>query len=313
MDIEKFAYITKGYATEIMKRKFKKQLSFNRFCGKPLISLQQANDMIAKNINSDSPFMAARLGGMETSFFPRVNNSCNGVDIPIRNSLDRLCSNAGFFPNDLSCAYRFAKEMQQAISKTDLAGVTGWWMEDYSYKKWGGKNLQYCVMRGLEPFFVERPWTTSLCGKSVLVIHPFEDSIKSQYDKRLQLFKDPRILPEFELHTLKAVQTIAGNRDERFETWFDALDYMFAKAMTIDFDVAIIGCGAYGYPLAAKIKEAGKKAIHLGGVTQILFGIKGRRWTERDDYKVFMNEHWISPSDLETPKNMNTIEGGCYW
>jgi len=54
------------------------------------------------------------------------------------------------------------------------------------------------------------------------------------------------------LLTLKAVQTIANTKDDRFDTWFDALDYMYNEALKLDFDVALIGCGAYGYPLAAK-------------------------------------------------------------
>ena len=62
-------------------------------------------------------------------------------------------------------------------------------------------------------------------------------------------------MPEFELKTLKAVQTIAGEKDERFSTWFEALEYMFEETMKIDFDIAIIGCGAYGMPLAAKLKK----------------------------------------------------------
>ena len=38
----------------------------------------------------------------------------------------------------------------------------------------------------------------------------------------------------------------------------------------IDFEVALIGCGAYGLPLAAHVKRLGKKAVHLGGATQNL-------------------------------------------
>jgi hypothetical protein len=63
-----------------------------------------------------------------------------------------------------------------------------------------------------------------------------------------------------------------------------------------DFDVAIIGCGAYGFPLAAHLKRLGKKAIYMGGATQLLFGIKGKRW---DNYRLisnFFNEHWVRPS-----------------
>ena len=53
---------------------------------------------------------------------------------------------------------------------------------------------------------------------------------------------------------------------------------MYTEAVKIDFDTAIIGCGAYGFPLAAKLKAAGKQAFHMGGATQLLFGIKGSRW-----------------------------------
>lgn len=40
-----------------------------------------------------------------------------------------------------------------------------------------------------------------------------------------------------------------------FSTWFDALDYMCGECEKIDFDIALLGCGAYGYPLAAHIKK----------------------------------------------------------
>jgi hypothetical protein len=36
----------------------------------------------------------------------------------------------------------------------------------------------------------------------------------------------------------------------------------------LEFDVALIGAGAYGLPLAACVKRLGKKAIHMGGVTK---------------------------------------------
>jgi hypothetical protein len=86
--------------------------------------------------------------------------------------------------------------------------------------------------------------------------------------------------------------------------------------VSIDFDICLIGAGAYGLPLAYFAKTIGKQAIHLGGVTQILFGIKGRRW-EKDDYadstaKMF-NEHWIRPMESETPALKDRVENGCYW
>jgi len=75
----------------------------------------------------------------------------------------------------------------------------------------------------------------------------------------------------------------------------------------MEFDVAIIGCGAYGFPLAACAKRLGKQAIHLGGATQLLFGIKGKRWGD------IGNEHWVHPLPEEHPQGFEKVEGGCYW
>jgi len=90
---------------------------------------------------------------------------------------------------------------------------------------------------------------------------------------------------------------------------------MYNQAKKIDFDVAIIGCGAYGFPLAAKLKDLGKTVIHMGGVTQMLFGIRGQRW--ETDVKAgainLPNEYWVRPDKNEVPLNSNQIEGGCYW
>ena len=83
--------------------------------------------------------------------------------------------------------------------------------------------------------------------------------------------------------------------------------------MRIDFDTAIIGCGAYGLPLAAKLKAAGKQAIHMGGATQILFGVKGRRWVDNPRAGLTFNEEWVYPLESETPKNCNVVENHCYW
>jgi hypothetical protein len=79
------------------------------------------------------------------------------------------------------------------------------------------------------------------------------------------------------------------------------------------FDVAIIGAGAYSIPLAVTAKRMGKFAIHIGGATQILFGIKGKRWDNHEIGKKFYNEYWIRPLKIETPDNANIIENGCYW
>lgn len=108
------------------------------------------------------------------------------------------------------------------------------------------------------------------------------------------------------------VQSIAGESTS-FDNWFDALDYMTEEALRRDFDIAIIGCGAYGFPLAARLKAAGKQAIHLGGAVQIMFGIIGSRWYSVPAVRKMFNEYWVHPSADEIPKNAEKVEGGCYW
>ena len=87
--------------------------------------------------------------------------------------------------------------------------------------------------------------------------------------------------------------------------------------------MALIGCGAYGFHLAAHVKRRGKKAVHLGGALQLLFGIKGKRWEdalygavtlgEKGRYPALFNEYWVYPDEHYKPANANQVEGGCYW
>ena len=60
---------------------------------------------------------------------------------------------------------------------------------------------------------------------------------------------------------------------------------MIKEIQMQEFDLCLIGCGAYGLPLAAAVKKMGKQAIHIGGSLQLLFKIKGKCWVNRDDYE----------------------------
>lgn len=91
----------------------------------------------------------------------------------------------------------------------------------------------------------------------------------------------------------------------------------------VDYDIALIGCGAYGFPLAAHAKRMGKQAVHLGGALQLLFGIKGHRWETMEYgtdilprggmYMEMFNEHWVRPTVAETPRTAQKVENACYW
>ena len=83
--------------------------------------------------------------------------------------------------------------------------------------------------------------------------------------------------------------------------------------LNFDFDVAIIGAGSYGLPLGRHIKRSGKQAIHRAGNTQLMFGIRGRRWEELSPYKALIDNSWVRPAESETPKGSDGVERGAYW
>ncbi|MBU8752321.1 hypothetical protein [Priestia megaterium] len=147
----------------------------------------------------------------------------------------------------------------------------------------------------------------------MLIVHPFVDSIEEQYEKRGELFNNTDILPEFKnLLLIKAIQSNAGGTSQ-FASWIEALEFMKAEITKSEFDVAIIGAGAYGLPLAAHVKSLGKQAIQMAGSTQILFGVKGKRWDNHPFISRLYNENWIRPKTQETPPKINKVEGGSYW
>lgn len=302
-------YVNSAYRLASLRLKGKK-VNPQTIAGKKVI--QDAENIIYDKVMRNQPFMMARYGSVELSIIVKYVTKQMGLikEIPDKH-MNVLCNNAGFFPNNKYLAEKFAELMIESSKQVDLLVAWNDIMEDYVIKMFAPQT-QLIRYASMEPFLNTNPWSAALEGKKVLVIHPFEESIKHQYSKREVLFENQKVLPDFELKTLKAVQTIAGNLSG-FETWFEAFQYMLEKVKGIDFDIAILGCGAYGFPLAAEIKKMGKQAVHLGGGTQILFGIKGKRWDNVSEIKKLYNQYWISPNESERPKDFNTIEGGCYW
>ena len=285
----------------------------NKYNGKNILSNVDANRLLKESILKGEPFMAARFGDGElrsvVCYMNRVFNIQKKYPEYVKIAMGR---NAGFFPVNNNELDAFGELMLQSCREIDILAVWFNLLEDYVYRSFGPSYGKCMYLKGLEPFWYDEPWTSALQGKRVLVIHPFTDTIQSQYRNRDKLFKNKQTLPEFQLIPLKAVQSIGGGND-RFASWFEALEWMFEEAMKIEFDVALIGCGAYGLPLAAKLKKANKIAIHMGGVTQFMFGIKGARWDASPDYIKFYNDYWCRASGNEIPQVAKEIENGCYW
>lgn len=312
-------YFHKVLRRHIFERLFHYDLQLPYYAHKRLLNMKKTNAFIAAGINSREPFMAARFGNTELQiavsvYMERLLGPSDRSEARFQKWLPRGSEWSGLFPPPLTkaFAYEFTDLLLAYCQETDLLGIFYCYMDDYIITE-HLPSAQLTYLTSLEPWLAGNPWSAALKGRKVLVIHPFEDSIRSQYERRADLFPGTDVLPEFTLRTLKAVQTIAGNVDSRFDTWFAALDFMTAAALKKDFDIALIGCGAYGMPLAARLKQAGKQAVHLGGALQLLFGIKGRRWVEDPGCKINFNDAWVYPRETEAPLNSNIVENNCYW
>lgn len=307
-------YKTKNYVDSVMEYKIlHRPIRWKRWGGHRIIDGITCNDMITNILESGEAFVAARLGNVEVEgILMTLSAEWRGVQDEEYEKIKRsLSNNAGMFSNDEAGIRAFTECWLQAMEKIDLLGFFSKNTE-YLIKKYA-KNAKVTRLESLEPYYYEKPWSKALEAKKVLVIHPFADTIEKQYRRRGYLWENKDILPDFELITFKAVQTIAGQRDDRFSDWIEALEYMKAEIKKIDFDIAIVGCGAYGLPLAVSIKEMGKQAIHLGGATQILFGIMGKRWEDWPFFRQKMNDYWVKPDISERPSNAGNVEEGCYW
>lgn len=295
----------------------------------------KANEILFRELQSDKPCMISRFGSVE------IGIVSNYLSVHSKESLLSQCysyitdntalpwwdelffksmrNNAGIFPENIDILERFSERYLQDTPLIDVLGSFNYTEKFMPLRS----DVKYVHLECLYPFWVKHPWTLALHGKKVLVVHPFVETIKSQYNRRGLLFENKDILPEFELLTLRAVQSNAGS-EVSFTDWFEALKWMEDEMAKIDFDICILGCGAYGLPLAATAKRMGKKSIHMGGGSQLLFGIKGRRWDNNGyhwknlpqlytNYSNLYNDYWVRPTLAETPKFAKKVEGACYW
>ena len=304
-----------------------KPLSHRRRVGFRRIHLRgEENSILSDVVSQMKPLLVSRLGTTENSVVKYfVEHHADGECVFPNQLKTAIRELSGFFPAEDVLLSQFSQETLKHLGEIDVMAVRSekrehayWGFEDFFIKGFARKSI-LIDLNGLVPLGNPQSWTRELKGRKVLVIHPFAHTVTQQFAKRHLLFDIPDFLPDCELDVLPAVQSVGDNSSQTgFATWFDALDSMRKEIARRDFDVALIGAGAYGLFLAAECKRLGKVGIHIGGATQLLFGILGKRWTDPnspDSSSVlpFINEHWTGPAKAEIPAGAAKVEGGCYW
>ena len=320
---------------------FKLSFYYEKFYGNPVRFSPPSGDAdtvsetIYNLLISDKPCMIARYGSTELyclSNYLSIKRNKHDYSGFIRfetepwwwdaRRINNMRDYSGFFPLTEDSITRFCEMMLKDTRELDILGS---WLAKERYLSKELESVQKVFLPYLEPYYSNQPWTRALRDKRVVVVHPFAELIEHQYSSvRERLFANPNILPPFSLRTVKAVQSLGGGDGVGFDSWFDALQWMEHEIDKTDYDICILGCGAYGFPLAAYVKRTGKKAIHMGGATQLLFGIKGNRWEDPQYgvkewglpvgfYPTLFNEYWIKAGNEYKPNNAAQVEGACYW
>ena len=291
----------------------------------------KGQEVIKEYLSCEEPCMLARFGATELRAFStwmQVNNKltdsfafdkrkyvkdeCMPNWFSIRNmyGMEYL---SGFFPATQENLQRWGSIVEEDINEIDLL-FTWQEMEKYICEYLNGVPRVFFADM-YYPYRFTNPWCAVLRDKRVLVVSPFAESIERQYsERREKIFPGTEVLPQFELKTVKAYNTIGGNNPYKdITSWFDALEKMKEQMDRIDYDIALLGCGAYAFDLAAHAKRRGKKAITLCGSLQVLFGIYGVRYENYLKQLGLLNKYWIRPSPEERPEGYRLIENGAYW
>jgi hypothetical protein len=278
-----------------------------------ILSSQEGNDVLAGSVGR--PAAAGKIGGSEIAALRHYlrqadeKGHCQNWRGYVARNLHR---GSGVYPPDPSVFSRFCQTYAQALTSLDVLAV---WFNfgEHAARRRFAPRASLTELDGLEPYYNDRPWSQQLAGKRVLVVSPFAATIEAQYRRRQEIWRaKPEVLPEFELRTVR-VPLSSYLASPQYVDWFAALDAMRQQMAAVPFDAAIVGAGGWSIPLVAHAKSLGAWAIHLGGVTQVLFGIRGRRWENNERIMAFCNEAWVRPSASETPENNRAIESGCYW
>jgi hypothetical protein len=245
-----------------------------KYTGSEILSEEEGNALIAASIQK--PIAIGKIGSSELAalrHYLRRADSREQCKFPgwVVKNLYRI---AGVYPPDPPVVSRFCKTFAEALTHLDVLAVWFNFGENSARHRFAPRAT-LTHFYALEPYCHDRPWSWHLAEKRVLVVSPFAKTIQAQYERRQEIWRPrPEVLPDFQLLTLRSPLS-AFLTAPAYPDWFAALDAMREQMDSMRFDVAIVGAGAWSLPLVAHAKSLGACAIHLGGATQVLFGIRG--------------------------------------
>lgn len=164
---------------------------------------------------------------------------------------------------------------------------------------------------------VEEPWTKWLQNKTILIVHPFVDSMKANMHNLNAIWSNANVIGApsscipINPANFKFVRARLPVKSPKIP-WVDALEDLKQEiSRSGHFDVALLGCGGFGMPLLSYIKSLPHKpsGLYVGGALQLYFGIHGSRWFSNEEgyavWKPVYTDAWTWP--LESDVSFSTV------
>ena len=299
--------------------------------GPTVLSQNDGAKVLVQYIRQHTPFAAGKLGTSELNvLWFYINHRQQRVKTPYPwYTVTDITVNAGLFPATDQAIDEWADHMFKNVLPT--MDILAEWIKNDQERLILNMVAPYSTRipaRSIEPYYeadTADRWTYNIPESTkIAVISPFAQSISKQWQHQTKIWPNTPVwssnltLVPIQCGYSPSLQSNPTSPNAwpieiQKAGWNAAVHSMVGAAAASGSTLAIVGAGCLSLPIVAGLKAKGITAIHMGGATQILFGIKGRRWLSHEIISRLFNDVWVFPSANEVPDRAGHVEGGCYW
>jgi hypothetical protein len=286
-------------------------------------------DLLNQAIADQRGFAAGKMGYSEQAIlrYPLIKANFSKQKISAYEIFLRYhCEyQTGIYPTIPSFLEQFSHFYKNSYDQLDVLGLFGNPKEQEILKayQWPCKKIHYLAMEPNRQLHAAQNncYLDLFKGKKILILSPFAQFLQSRalqdiYENAWQKIDKKWFFPR-SISSIQFPYSYKTTKPEQseFKNSFQLFESICQKIDQLDFDVALIGAGALGIPLAAHVKKLGKIGLSLGGHLQVIFGVSGARWRNDPEWaKQYLNEYWVDlPDSYRPPLIEQLTDAGAYW
>ena len=298
--------------------------------GRPMAARADFIARMRAAVQHAAPFAAGRLGHsaqywllyphiLARAELPRLVR-----EIYERRLLFEACNQSGLFPAEPAYLLQFAEFYTLHLQQMDVIGLT---FDNQERERELLRQYTFAAdlmdYRDLSP---DRsvPADDTRCylplfrGKRILLICPFAGLLRTRATR--DTFEavwaniDKRWFYPANVDALEFPYGLEEQTQQRYGTAEALFDEIVTELRQREFDVALIAASGLAVPLASAARQMGKIAVDLGGDLQVLFGVLGKRWRQREHWRRdYLNDGWIDMPAQYRPANPHSADTQDFW